>query len=215
MRSLKTIPLAFLPILLVNTSAIPQPATEQGCVVPLGIFNTLDKPFTLSALIPDLNSLTRETTIPVRIDPFTPNEKTASKPIISRAKIASTKFTLKDNKLIAADFEASLLPTTKIFPPPPQGFEFSVDTPVAPAKFRASYACDNNGALFLELRDSKVFFFFFISLEFITRFYFFSFPRSRQANIWLKYAISLLPRLRSQESRRRRTNLHHPQTILG
>jgi hypothetical protein len=159
MRSLNIIPLALLPTLLVNTSAIPQPATEQGCVVPTGVFDTLYKPFTLSALIPDLNVSTGEATIPVRIDPFTPSEKTASKPIISRAKIVSTQFTLKDNKLIAAGFEASLLPTIKIFPPPLQGFEFSVDTPVAPAKFRASYACDKNGVLFLELRDSKCIYF--------------------------------------------------------
>lgn len=131
--------------------AAPEPQKKPTCIVPLILFNGLAKPFTLSALIPGKSSRPFQDSIPVRVTPFSPSEKEPSIPIISRAKIAPTFFTLKDNKLLVDGFEASRLPTTLPFPLPLQAFEFGGPGNVWGLNFTASYSCDNKGKQYLQL----------------------------------------------------------------
>jgi hypothetical protein len=142
---------ALVALFISSAAAAPQSEVEPGCFVPLVLFTSLEKPFTLSALIPGQSTSTSQASIPVRITPFSPTEETSSRPIISRALIARTVFKLQDEKLIAQGFEAELLPINKIFPPPLQGFVFGGKQATGPANFTAGYACDNTGNAFLEL----------------------------------------------------------------
>lgn len=151
MRFLGDITPVLLAFLISTTAAAPQAEAAPGCIVPLVIFESLSKPFTLAALIPGPSTSTSQASIPVRITPFTPTKKTSSKPIISRAKIASTQFKLQNGKLIAAGFKAELLPSLAIFPPPLEAFVFGGNSPTSPINFSAGYACDSTGDVFLEL----------------------------------------------------------------
>jgi hypothetical protein len=131
--------------------AAPEPQKKPTCIVPLILFNSLPKPFTLSALIPGKSHGPFQNSIPVRVTPFSPSKEEPSIPIISRAKIAPTFFTLKDNKLLVDGFEASRLPTTKPFPLPLQAFDFGGPRDVWGINFTAQYACDNKGKQYLQL----------------------------------------------------------------
>lgn len=131
--------------------AAPEPQKSFPCFVPLILFNSLPNPFTLSALIGETSRPPFQASIPVRVTPFSPSKEEPSIPIISRAKIAPTFFTLKDNKLLVDGFEASRLPTTLPFPLPLQAFEFGGPGNVWGLNFSASYACDNRGNQYLQL----------------------------------------------------------------
>lgn len=154
MRFVSTVGPVLLSLLLSTAVAVPQPEAgppPPSCIVPLVIFDTLEKPFTLAALVPGPSTSTFQRTIPVRITPFTPTKSISSRPIISNARIASTQFRLKNKKLIASGFPARLLPTTLQFPPPLQGFVFGGNTPTSPLNFTASYDCDSTGHIYLRL----------------------------------------------------------------
>ena len=154
MRFVSALGPVLLPLLLSTAVAVPQPAAgppPPSCIVPQVIFESLDKPFTLAALVPGPSPSTSQRSIPARLDPSIPTKSTASSLIISNARIASTQFQLKDKKLIAAGFRARLLPTTLQFPPPLQGFVFGGNTPTSPLNFSASYDCDSTGQIYLRL----------------------------------------------------------------
>ncbi len=142
---------ALVALFIFNAAAAPQSEVVSDCAVPLILFTSLEKPFTLSALIPGKSTSTSQASIPVRITPFSPTEETFSRPIISLALIVPTTFKLQDEKLIVEGFEAELLPTNPIFPPPLQSFVFGGNQPTGPVNFSAGYSCDSTGNVFLEL----------------------------------------------------------------
>ena len=146
---------ALLAIFLSTTSAAaaaaPAAAAQGGCIIPFVIFESLSKPFTLSALrLPAKPKVQNE--FPVRIVPFSPSQRTISKPIISNARIASTQFTLKNQKLIAEGFEAVELPSIAIFPPVLRAFAWGEKEPVSSLNFTAAFACDSANKQYLQLR---------------------------------------------------------------
>jgi hypothetical protein len=142
---------ALVALFIFSAAAAPQSEVEPGCFVSLVLFTSLEKPFTLSTLIPEQSTSTSQASIPVRITPFSPTEETPSRPIISRALIARTVFKLQDEKLIAQGFEVELLPLNTIFPSPLQGFVFDGKQATGPTNFTAGYACDNTDNVFLKL----------------------------------------------------------------
>lgn len=119
--------------------------------MPLVIFNSLPKTFTLAALAPALLDPKSERAFPVRIVPFSPTKRVSSKPIISNARIASTQFKLKDQKLIVEGFKAKELPFIEIFPPVLRSFVWGGGVDTSPLNFTAAYSCDNAGKQFLAL----------------------------------------------------------------
>jgi hypothetical protein len=138
------------PLLLLPALVAAKPAATP-CIVPLVLFTSLDKPFSLSALAP-------------KTDPFTvvtepdPTKETIGKPIITRRlELVPTLFSLKEGKLIRNGFTAETLPVPAIFPPPLTPFVFGGQGPRGAATFSAGYTCDANGEVFLELRSDDDF----------------------------------------------------------
>ena len=154
MRLLHDIAPALLAILLSiapTTAAVPTEDAKGSCIVPLVIFNSLPKTFTLAALAPKLLDPKSERAFAVRIVPFSPTKKVSSKPIISNARIALTQFKLKDQKLIVEGFKAKELPAIEIFPPVLRSFVWGGGVDTSPLNFTAAYSCDNAGKQFLAL----------------------------------------------------------------
>ncbi|KAI9808797.1 MAG: hypothetical protein M1825_003950 [Sarcosagium campestre] len=140
-----------VPLLL----ALSQPIVgSPTCIVPLVIFETLDKPFTLSALVP--SKPYQQNSWPVQLSPRTPSEATFSKPIISNTKIAQPSFKLTDGQLVNTGFDAYALPIPLIFPPPLQGWGFGGKSGGAGnLNFTAGYACDEAGKQYLRLNSAQ------------------------------------------------------------
>ena len=133
-----------------DAAAVP----HRPCIVPQIFFTSLPNDFILSALISGPSTSTGQASIPVRLDPPTPSKEKESVPIISRVRIASTRFQLVNQTLVASDFTAHKDPTIAIFPPPLSGFGFGGSN-VTPAKYGAAYACDSTGRQILTLRPDN------------------------------------------------------------
>lgn len=149
------------------TSIAPPASTSTststaGCIVPLVIFSTIDKPFILSALT--LDSIPW----PVQLDP--PSKTVETSPFISRTKIAQPLFRLTGGNLTtigrgnAIDnettrqnaFPAYFGPKIQIFPPVPDPLFFGAFGD-AYSGFSAGYSCDKDGKIYLELRAGRCF----------------------------------------------------------
>ncbi len=151
MRHFGDVTLAFLALFLSATAVATKPDVEPGCIVPLVIFNSLPKPFELSALIPGRpvprpGGFTSQPEIPVRLV----SVERRRIPIISNARIAPTQFRLQDQKLLAGDDDARLFPILEIFPYLLTAFAFGDDS-LSELNFTAGYACDTTGNVILQL----------------------------------------------------------------
>ena len=125
-------------------------AAAPSCIVPLVLFNTIAKPFTLSAIAP---KSTWFVLLP------TPSATEETQPYISHTKIAAPVFHLTNGTLTTTGAEgktysAHFGPTIAIFPPVLQPIFFGgVDD--AYTGFFAGYACDNQGKTYLQLRAGE------------------------------------------------------------
>lgn len=148
-----------------DATSIPPPAstgTAGTCIVPLVLFTTIDKPFTLSALT--LDSIPW----PVQLDP--PSKTVETSPFISRTKIAQPFFRLTggnlttigrgntsdDEKTQKKAFPAYFGPKIQIFPPVEDPLLFGAFQD-AYSGFQAGYSCDKDGKAYLELRAGRWF----------------------------------------------------------
>lgn len=152
-----------------DATSIPPPAASAStsnpanCIVPLVIFSTIDKPFTLSAL-----TLDDKSSIPWAVLLKSPSNTVETRPFISRTKIAQPLFRLTGGNLTtigaSADeesqkgsvFPAYFGPKIQIFPPVPDPLLFGVfQDPYS--GFGAGYSCDKDGKAYLELRAGRCF----------------------------------------------------------
>lgn len=126
-------------------SAVP------ACIVPQIAFETLDKPFTLTAIGP--NSVW-SVLLP------TPSVKKETAPYISHSKIAQPVFRLTEGNLTTVGAKGQTFPahfgvTIEIFPPVLQPIFFG-GVNDAYTGFFAGYACDNeSGKTYLQLRAGE------------------------------------------------------------
>lgn len=156
----KALLLSALVALLSVTTAAPAPAantTEDaslsgGCIVPEIAFNTINEPFTLTAV-----TNKPADALSVILPAF--SAKKAGQPFITRTRIAQPLFRLTDGKLTTGGpkykkFPAYFGPTILIFPPVLQPLLFGgVDTTdTTGTEFFAGYTCDAQGKIYLELR---------------------------------------------------------------
>jgi hypothetical protein len=167
MRYFTDVTLAFLAVFLCTTAVAAEADVEPGCIVPLVIFNSLPKPFELSALIPGRpvprpGGFTSQPEIPIRLV----SVERLRIPIISNARIAPTQFRLQDQKLLAGDDDARLFPIREIFPYLLTAFAFGDDDSLSELNFTAGYACDTTGNVILQLFvEDGVSQFFFITIS--------------------------------------------------
>lgn len=149
------------------TSIAPPASTSTStstadCIVPLVLFSTIEKPFTLSALTPD------SIPWPVQLDP--PSKTVVTSPFISRTRIAQPFFRLTGGNLTTIGrgntndnekprkkaFPAYFGPKIEIFPPVPDPLLFGA-LHDAYSGFEAVYNCDKDGKSYLELRAGRRF----------------------------------------------------------
>lgn len=126
------------------------PLAPRSCVVPAIAFTTIDKPFSLSALVLNPGSIPFAVLLPQ------PSAQTATQPYISRSKIAPPLFRLTNGNLTTGGanylkFPGYFGPTIAIFPPVLQPLLFGGGETDHP-NFFAGYACDAEGKQYLELR---------------------------------------------------------------
>ena len=126
---------------------------SKGCIVPEIAFISLDKPFTLQALVLKAGS------IPFPVQLPQPSVQTATQPYISRTKIAQPLFRLTGGNLTTGGanhkkFPAYFGPKIKIFPPVLDSILFGGGDTNA-QQFFAGYACDANNVQYLELRTNE------------------------------------------------------------
>jgi len=137
----------------------PASTSTAGCIVPLVFFETLDKPFTLTALTPS------SIPWPVQLNP--PSKTVETRPFISRTRIAQPFFRLTGGNLTTIGratsdsenngtqaFPAYFGPKIAIFPPVPDPLVFGA-LQVAYSGFGAAYSCDKDGKVYLELRAER------------------------------------------------------------
>ncbi|MCJ1342886.1 hypothetical protein MMC31_001075 [Peltigera leucophlebia] len=142
-----------------DPTAIPAPASTStsnaSCVVPLVLFTTLNKPFTLSALAPGVIPW------PVQLDQ--PSNTVETQLFISRTRIAQPLFRLTGGKLTTIGrgegnwknaFPAYFGFKILIFPPVPDPIFFGGQHD-GYSGFQAGYRCDNDGKVYLELRAAQ------------------------------------------------------------
>ena len=137
--------------LTASAPADPAPTPATACAVPEIAFATIEKPFTLTALVDKPVSDWF-----VLLNP--PTAQTAQQPYISHTKIAPPVFRLTNGKLTTGGpkndkFPAGFGPTIAIFPPVLQPLLFGGGE--SPADFFAGYACDASGKRYRELRTNK------------------------------------------------------------
>jgi hypothetical protein len=146
--------------LLSSTAAAPGPASDaeparpRPCIVPEVFFTSLEKPFTLDALVPGRSNSTHQASWPVQLSPHTPTKKVISVPVISHTRIAQPKFRLVNQTLLSVNggFPARRGSTIEPFPLPPQPFEFGGREGVESGEmFGAVYSCDSTGRQILKL----------------------------------------------------------------
>lgn len=157
MQTSKIFFLALASFSSVTTLAAPAPEAtpSDGCIFPAEVFETLENPFQLTALIPGDSYGHGQSTWPVQVFPRDPSNDVSSKPVISRSKIAQPYFTLVEGKLIYEGLNAELESVLAIFPPPLQPFVWNVPREGnTDAGFYAAYACDSEGNQILELFDT-------------------------------------------------------------
>ena len=157
MRTLSTVFLALASLHALTglaapaAESLPEPKpAKPNCVVPAVVFTTLEKKFSLTALISPYSYVSRSW--PVQVSPRTPSAKTVVEPIISRTKIAQPLFELKDGKLIYEGFPAQGQLTILPFPLPLQSFIWG-GLGEGSIEFYAVYSCDARGNQILELLD--------------------------------------------------------------
>ena len=137
----------------------PVSTSTASCIVPLVLFTTLNKPFTLSALTPDPIAW------PVQLDP--PSKTIETQPFISRTKIAQPLFRLTGGNLTTLGrgtsdsekiqrniFPAYFGPKIQIFPPVPDPIFFGAQQDPY-SGFQAGYSCNKDGKAYLELRAGR------------------------------------------------------------
>ncbi|MCJ1264080.1 hypothetical protein MMC22_003951 [Lobaria immixta] len=125
-------------------------SAAPSCIVPQIAFETLDKPFTLTAIAPksDWWVLLK-----------TPSATKETQPYISHTRIAPPQFRLTGGNLTTVGdngkkFPAHFGPTIAIFPPVLQPILFGGDSE-ADSRYFAGYACDSQGKSYLQLRNSE------------------------------------------------------------
>lgn len=127
---------------LVSTTVHAAPS----CVVPAIAIETLQKPFTLTALTPKSSWF---------VLLKTPSSTEETQPYLSHTKIAPPLFRLTKGKLttVGADgqtFPAHYGPVIEIFPPPLSPIVFGGDS-VADGNYYGGYSCDEQGKTYLKL----------------------------------------------------------------
>ena len=120
-----------------------------SCVVPEIAFETLEKPFTLTALAPKSSWW---------VLLKTPSRTTETQPFLSHTKIAPPLFRLTEGNLTTVGangqtFPAHFGPTIEIFPPVLVPIFFGGDSE-ADTTYYGGYACDSQGKTYLQLRGS-------------------------------------------------------------
>ena len=124
-------------------------SAAPSCVVPAIAFETLEKPFSLTALAP-------ESSWWVLLK--TPSRTTETQPFLSHTKIVPPLFRLTKGNLTTVGangetFPAHFGPTIQIFPPVLVPILFGGEDE-ADSSYFGGYACDSEGKQYLQLRGS-------------------------------------------------------------
>ncbi len=159
MHAPKTFFLTSILALFSTTIAAPAPAVPEPCLIPAIVRSTIKSPFTLSAFTDEPNDIEWA----VQLDP--PSTTQATRPFISRSKIAQPIFRLTDGKLTTGgpnddQFAAYFGPTLTIFPNPLQPLFFGGSNQPRPLEFEAVITCDAERNVYTKLRTTRRKFFF-------------------------------------------------------